>query len=292
MGRKYLAGNAGWYDPTNSSYSTYKYLRGDNQWVKSDGAHKFLDATGSWSSPMPNKMPTSLYDPNDVKAAAENALFDPEAVWKALGGRYTDAISFGADYGAHRFQLVGVKKETAYTGGMAGLVFMAERWANKSTKMRSSSSNSGGYANCDTVLNMLRDIYNNMNANWRTLVKAVNIRYSTSTTAVNTLTNQLIFLPSMWNLGGYNSSFCAKEGECWDYFIGTPSDAADEKRLKHAVNLSSSTITANPISYWCRSGNFARNYQFARVMGSGTNAGYFSGSDALGTNNIVPAFCV
>ena len=68
MGYKYLAGNVGWYDPTDSARSTYKYLRGDNQWVKSDGTHKFLDATGSWSSPMPNKMPTSLYDPNDVKA--------------------------------------------------------------------------------------------------------------------------------------------------------------------------------------------------------------------------------
>lgn len=279
MGYKYYDANGDFTNPADNP--NLKYYRGDGVFAKADMDHKFYDATGDWSVPeLAPPIPQSITSPQDLLNASAAAATNPTEVYEALKDQLTPAISFGSTYGSHQYRIVGVNKENATAGGKAGLVLLPEECMNQLSAQRSSNANSGGFANNATMISTLQAIYNAMDPAWRAIITPVDIPYSTSKTAISTLTNQTLFLPSMWNIGLYDANYCAKEGECWDYFIGTPETVAEPKRVRN--------YNGSAYHWWLRSGHFNLTAYFAHVNADGSRY-YYGASHQRG---VVPGFCV
>lgn len=276
MGLLYLDASREYTDPANTGL---KYLRADGQWAAPDSDHRFLDATGEWSVPELVTIPDDLSTPENVLAASEAAKVNPTAVYEKLRDTLTPAISFGSTYGSHPFRIVATNKEEVTGGGKAGLVLLCEEHFDAVTAIRSKNESTGGYWQCDTMRTYLQNAYYAMDSVWRAIVKPVNIIYATSATQTSVDGAQRLFPPSAWNLGLYNSTYGPKEGECWDYFVGTPETAADAKRIRRGKSSN---------DWWTRSPNFSITGYYSCVYSSGS----LVTTRAMADIGVVPAFCV
>ena len=199
-----------------------------------------------------------------------------------VGKQLTEKISFGSM--SAQFRLVGINQDTA-SGANTGniLTFISEAYLGTS-KMAPSATNSGGYNSAATTMkSYLTTQYNGMNSAWKALVLPVTKEYGTSKTAKSTMTNQTLWIPSMYEVALSNtSSYEPNCGTTYTYFSGESATGASDKRKRGSWD--------NPTSFndwWLRSGYFNYTNYFARVSSDGS----LNGGLANGTFGVVLGFC-
>lgn len=229
-------------------------------------ALRYLDSTVNWSvpdlsvdDPLPDgSTPITSAQVPALKSASESS------VTGLVGKLLTEKISFGSM--SAQFRLVGINQDTA-SGANTGniLTFIAEAYLGTS-EMAPSNINSGGYNSAATTMkSYLTTQYNGMNSAWKALVLPVTKEYGTSKTAKNTMTNQTLWIPSMYEVGLSNTSnYEPNCGTKYTYFSDCPTSGRSDKRRRGPWD--------NPTSFdnwWLRSGDFFVTINFAHVDSSG-----------------------
>ena len=218
--------------------------------------------------------------PENVLAIANAAHDDSDGIYELYKDELV-TIDCGM-YGAHQFRLVGTMHDDLADGsGKAGLSFFCEDCIGTSALNANDTSNSGGYVNHNaTMTTYLTNVFNAMPQEWRNIMKPVKKVYSTNKTATSTINFNNLWIASMWEVGLYDSSCCAKEGTTYKYFEGTVENGTDPKRVRN--NGGSANY------WWLRSGSFLSTSSFVRVLTNGS----WGGSYPQIARGVVPGFCV
>lgn len=268
----YIAGD--WKGESNDQPQTLA-------WIDPDTDHKFYDELGSWS--IIGSVPPSMDSPEGVLAIAEAAQSNPQGIYEKFKDKLTPAISFG-DMSC-QFRLVGVGQDNATDDpDRVLLTFLAEA-ALGTSKMADTPTNDNGYNSAATAMkSTVSTLYSNMDSSWKALVVPVTKEFGTSQTTKSIMTNQTLWIPSMYEVGlSSTNSYEPDCGTTYTYFVGESATDSSDKRKRGQYSSPTSFI-----SWWLRSGGFSSPFIFARVGNSGT----LYGDGAHSSFGVVIGFCV
>ena len=262
MALKYFDAKGNWSVP-------FTDLTGDGLIYLKDGAISVLalkDIEKEMQGPLPDgSTPMTSAQVPALKSASASSITG------LVGKQLTEKISFGSM--SCQFRLVGINQDKA-SGANSGniLTFIAEAYLGTS-KMATSDTNSGGYNSAATTMkSYLTTQYNGMNSAWKALVLPVTKEYGTSKTAKSTMTNQTLWIPSMYEVALSNtSSYEPNCGTTYTYFSGESATGASDKRKRGPWG--------SPTSFnywWLRSGCFNHTCSFAYVSDGGSLDYYYA----------------
>lgn len=165
------------------------------------------------------------------------------------------------------------KDDLADGSGKAHITWIAKHVVF-ADKMNTSSTNSGGWANCK-LRSDLRAMLDSSSADLKAAVKEVNKTYYNYTTSKTETVADTIWIPSMYEVG-LTSTPRESSGVAYDD-VFTASDA--NTRIKYDMNNSSS-------SWWLRSA-----YSSSNIFLGVRSTGYATNSSADTSFGVVPGLC-
>lgn len=174
-----------------------------------------------------------------------------------------------------KFVVVGINTNTiSDSENTARLTLMPSHDIVTSSKMNTSNVTTGGYGGTNVILNTLSNI--EISDDLNSIIKTVDVPYSTTTSNADSSISQKIWLPSIHEIGTGATNH--EEGKRFQYFT-TAYSTNDTNRIRY----SESTATA----WWTRS-----VHSSAAFYGVGSGGGAGGDYTASVSYGVCPCFCI